>query len=259
MIEKRTKICLMDQPMGLGDILYTQRIVERFVTLGYHVLYPVIKEYSWLNDYMSTDHVQFFSEEQPFVGMDLYGKHIVQPIISEGFCYIPLRYASNHPINKSNWIGVMESKYQFLDMLHEAPLWAQSLKFQRNRQKEQSLYYDVLGLKDGEDYIWKNSLIGSMNGQCKVMDNIKFENKGIRVVDHKAYEGYTMFDWCMVLERAKELHSPDGSTTFMAETLNLKMPKFLYPRMHDGVQYGKVDPSRCRVKHLFDSSWTLVD
>ena len=65
------RICLINQPAGLGDIFYTQRIGQHFRSLGYEIVWPVIKAYDWLSNYMTSeglsDEAFFTSKNKSFV------------------------------------------------------------------------------------------------------------------------------------------------------------------------------------------------
>jgi hypothetical protein len=53
------KICLIYQPCGLGDIFFLQKICKLYIEKGYRIIYPVVYEYEWLNDYI--DGIEFIS------------------------------------------------------------------------------------------------------------------------------------------------------------------------------------------------------
>ena len=70
-----------------------------------------------------------------------------------------------------------------------------------------------------EDYIVKSSYYGSPpNSQKK---NVPY-NGSKSIVDIQFYKDVNLFDWCKILENAKELHMVDTSFMYILEKLNLK-------------------------------------
>jgi hypothetical protein len=261
------KICLINQPAGLGDIFYTQRIGQHFRSLGYEIVWPVIKAYDWLSNYMTSEGTHFFTEDLPFVGMELYHGRSRELILTDSFCYIPLRFASFHP--NAAGLEILEAKYGMLNMLPEASRWEESFTFKRNSEKEKSLFYDVLGLKDGEDFIFSNSWIGSPDGlNMQRLGHVNFDNKGIRVVEHDAFIGggigtYTIFDWSLVLERAKQIHTPNTGMCFLIDRLDTqadKEHKFMYHRDKNNSHGNSINDNWNYTKNsLNPSKWTYMD
>ena len=54
-----SKICLIRQPAGIGDIFFTQKIVNHFISQGYEVLWPVIEQFEFIKDYIKIDGLTF--------------------------------------------------------------------------------------------------------------------------------------------------------------------------------------------------------
>ena len=47
-----SKICLIRQPAGIGDIFFTQKIVKDYISKGYTVIWPVIEQFEFIKDYV---------------------------------------------------------------------------------------------------------------------------------------------------------------------------------------------------------------
>ena len=47
-----SKICLINQPAGIGDIFYSLGIARHYQKLGYEITWPVVKEILWLREYI---------------------------------------------------------------------------------------------------------------------------------------------------------------------------------------------------------------
>ena len=82
--------------------------------------------------------------------------------------------------------------------------WRDYIGFDRNTEKEDELFYNVLGLKDDEDYVYVNR-----NWQTRPTKELypgissDPETYGCKVIEHGIIDGYSIFDWCKVLENAK--------------------------------------------------------
>jgi hypothetical protein len=60
----KDKICLIRQPAGLGDILFSQKIIRKLMEQGYKIVWPVKAEFLWLKQYISD--INFCSLDEPF-------------------------------------------------------------------------------------------------------------------------------------------------------------------------------------------------
>ena len=47
-----SKICLIRQPAGIGDIFFTQKIAMDYISKGYTVIWPVIEQFEFIKDYI---------------------------------------------------------------------------------------------------------------------------------------------------------------------------------------------------------------
>jgi hypothetical protein len=222
------KICLIYQPCGLGDILFIQKIVNHWYNKGYKVLLPVICEYEWLNNYIdNVDFISWGDNLNKLTHKDQLPNNIIFPykeryspysknFYSEEFVFINL---FQEPQGR-----VMEYKYQLCDLSYDD--WFEYLDFKRNIIKEDELYYDILKLIDGEEYILVSKNYGSPPNFLKYNINIEVKND-IKIINLDFYNGFTLFDWCKVLENAKEIHMIESSLNYIIEKLE-KKPKYIY-------------------------------
>ena len=211
----KMKVCLIKQPAGLGDILYTQKIAEHYRSLGYRILWPVISSYAWLKDYIKG--VTFINEERDFPYKNFYNSTIVDIAEEEGFIYVPLQYADlRFPDMK-----IMESKYRLAGIPSEG--WQDSLSIKRNRKKEDELFYNVLGLEDDKEYCFINKMWGPPT-DIKRNSSLKVDESSLGV-ELRLIDGYTLFDWSKVVEKASSIHITHTSIAYMIENLNLSAQK----------------------------------
>lgn len=213
------KICLINQPCGLGDILFSQKIVYHYINLGYEVIIPVVDEYIWLKDYIKN--VTFISINNNFYGKEYYNG--TNKIETDNFVYIPLNIADRvFPFNK-----IMEAKYKMVNIDYTD--WSNYLVFERNKEKEDELYYNILGLKDDEKYVLISNNYGTPPNYLKYPIDIKNINDKIIYLDF--IQNFNLFDWCKVIENCRNLYTIDSSINFIIEKLNMKAENmFLYTR-----------------------------
>jgi hypothetical protein len=223
------------QPAGLGDILFCQKIAYKLIEYGYDVYWPMHK-YSWVSQYIKKDNLTWSN-----------------PIGRSEFLVLQNSIESNHPYD------IMTCKYDMIGKtlnhfnmdLHSIDYsdWVDFLRIKRNEEKENRLFYEVLGLKENEKYVFINRMYGVNQYNSEV--GKKIINKGLRHVELNFINGYTLFDWCRVLENASEIHTVDTSINYVIETLNIKTDKlFLYPRHPDHI-------FKCLHK-LFKTKWEWV-
>lgn len=229
------KICLIKQPAGLGDILYSQKIAKQFKSQGYKIDWYVISSFMWIRDYIKginfidkkTDEIYTPLNDSQMYSRIFLGNH---PFSNEDMTYLPLLFAHHHyPKMK-----VMNSKYKMANI--DDSDWANYLTYKRFNDKEDKLFYEILGLKDGEEYCLISEKINSYGSEI-----LKTNYQGsLKKVYLDYIDGFTIIDWCKVIEKASEIHFTDSSATLITETLNLSTDKlFVYSRRKN--DYSEID------------------
>ncbi len=117
-------------------------------------------------------------------------------------------------------------------------------------KKEDKLFYEVLGLKDGEEYVFVNRNY-QMRPQVLSYNDISNDpsHYGKKVVEMGIYDGFSIFDWCKVLENASEIHMIETSLNYVLETNEMKNK--ITKNLNLYHRYG----SFLEVKHLFKLNW----
>ena len=139
----------------------------------------------------------------------------------------------------------METKYKLLG--HDCFDYASYLKFERKKEKEDRLFYDILGLKDDEEYIFLNKNYGT---PPKVTVYPVPISTSMRIVEIYISDEFNIFDWCKVYENAKEIHMVETSINYILETLELKADVLnLYSRRPN--DFSEVD-------YLFRKPWNKI-
>jgi len=204
------KQCIIRQPAGMGDIFVCQKIALK-ISEKYKipVIWPVIKEYSYIKDYIKND-IKFIDENDSFEFKDLY-LNSTRLVDNENVLFIPLHNDSYHATMDCK---IFEKKYNRLGLnCHD---WLDYFNFQRNKEREDHLFYDILKLKDGDKYNLVNRIYASLPNS--IVANFEYP-KDKKVIEIKFYEGINVFDWCKVFENAHEIYTTDTCYILLAEKL----------------------------------------
>ncbi len=200
------KVCLIYQPLGLGDILWVQQIVDTTISDGYVVYYPVGNVYyDIVSSYIKKENLIWVKETDEFPLKQYYGQ--INFHQTENELYIPLSYADRYVPNAS----VMISKYYFLSI----PIgdYRKHFSIERNYEREKVLVqkYELVG-----DYILVNSSFGTESQQrgLEIKSHSKIHYMNIQQ-DHE--NGFNIFDWITAFENAKEIHTVETSLCYLID------------------------------------------
>ncbi|MDA1237353.1 MAG: hypothetical protein O3A15_00210 [Proteobacteria bacterium] len=270
------KVCIINQPEGLGDILYLQKIGYFFQEQGYEIYWPVNPFYcDYIGDYLNNfnyfcnKNFQDPSEEH-FIDMgltkDIFELYLeysgprgeIYSGISGGIDLkiVPLNHlGSIRPANPEimdNPGTMQKRKYAFVGVSDSD--WPDYLHINRNTDKENDLYYNVLGLKDNEDYGLVNIFLGTPPSCTSTLSIILDDflgsdssKNGLRHISLDFIEGFTLFDWMKVIENAKEIWMEGSAITWICEKLNLKAEKL--------VLYQRNGNYNAEMHNLFSHPW----
>lgn len=201
------KTVLINQPAGLGDILFCQKIGEHYKSKGHRVIWPVIPEYRYVGDYLK-------NFEYPVITSSFDGDYFFRncgrarlKTIEENkdFIFVPLLDISF--IENSE----LKSKYLFMNI--DVSDWIDYINIQRNYEKEQSLI-KRLELNNNEKYCLVNKWFRSPPNSKK-MCNIPETSK--KIIELNTLDDYSLFDWIGVIEYADEFFVTDSSLTLLIE------------------------------------------
>ena len=226
------KVCLINQPAGIGDVFFLQYIARKYLSMGYKVIWPLQERLLWIKDYI-TD-IDFCSQNDNFPGKEYYGQMGI--IQSPQFSYLGMDmihfWQNDFGISESETCMCMHAKY--LQLFLDWNKWSEGFKFKRNIERENHLYYDVLGLKDDSEYVYVNRYANTDNKKNNVLEFPEFD---LPTVENDI--NYCLFDYCKVLENAKEIHTVHTSIPYLIDVLNIKAEKYLmYQGIHnDDIKY----------------------
>ena len=246
------KIGLIYQPCGLGDILFLQKVAHLMKEDGYEVWWPVVHELKWLSNYIP---------DFNWVSWDDDNEKISGPPLPES-CQFPYKekYIHGAPSEiKDNlfffqgfgdYHPVMSGKYDHVGV--DWKDWASYIKFKRNKDKEDKLFYDVLGLKDGEKYVLVNRTF------C-TRPNVMYDERipidesfhQCKVVELNILPEYSIFDWCKVFCNADKIYTMDTSLVILLEAPEI----YDIIKQKTLVMYHRPWGSWSEIDYLFNLPW----
>lgn len=237
-------ICLIKQPAGIGDIFLCQKIAKTFINAGYEVIWPIYTHLLWLKDYIKYPNMTFIDINDNFFHKDIFEVHryIHQ---EKDFIFLPL-----HTADQLFEGLILDSKFKLVNMSIQG--WQDYFEFERNMEKENHLFYDILGLTDSDDFLLSNPMYGTPPHYKTVDFNFQTDKKVVQV---NLIEGITIFDWCKTLEKASSIHFVDSSFSLIMDKINLKNDDInIYARLPK-----PHEPTFKQTQHIFKpNNWKWV-
>ena len=223
------KPCIIKQPAGVGDVFFLQKIANMYRHSGHEIIWPLCDNIFWISEYISDITWYKLSEWM----MDSRSKifNYAGFVDNEEVVYIDCSTADR--TFNTDPTRIMSAKFGLVGFDHTD--WGNYFKFNRKKDKEDELYYDVLGLKDDSEYSYVNDIVHTDIRKTGRLGNIEYEYP---VVDNRIVEGFTLFDWSKVLINAKEIHTIPTAVCFIVDVIDTKAKVFYYP--NDERQYKDV-------------------
>lgn len=203
-----SKSCLVLQPHGLGDCIFAQGLVKQ---LGFdEVVWPVTEQYK-------------YDLQRAYPDILWWNENLHRAIhtISKQMIALPIRWSDT--ITGVGYRHVMRAKYDMYGLDYKT--WINYAMWKRNPTNELELFK----LTDQEPY---NLICANFTGQFKT--KIIHVNNGLRNIYLNPINGYSLFDWAMVMEKATEIHFVASSSLYMLECLSPQAEKiWIYQRGAD--------------------------
>ena len=216
---------IINQPFGIGDILFLSPLVAQLEVE--QAIWPIVDHYYWIKDYIFIDNLTFIKASE------------FNPLTYKDYVEVPLQHAHSLMFQAKD---CMEAKYMLLNA--DPELW-RTVSFNRNREKETQLK-QYLSINPNDQFVLINNNFAGPEYSYKV--DIKPETN-LRIIYQDYIEGFTLLDWCGVLEQASEIHTVSTAIFFVIEALKLeKTPLHLYPRK-------PLDKDLSPIKTLISSKW----
>lgn len=243
------KTCIIKQPAGLGDIFCCQKIANKLIEkYNCNIIWPVISQYDYIQNYISNDRIWFVNQDKDFIYKELYNSGQINITQQGDVTFIPLE-TSTRLYDRS--LKIIEAKYRLANLTFND--WHEHFIFNRNKVKEDMLYYNVLGLKDGDDYCLVNDMFASPP-HTQRREGVKPSGKYSNIINLEYIEQFNPFDWCKVIEQAKEIHMVDTCYTYFLEVLQLTSSDInIYSRNPPGQS-----PSYTETQLLFNRSFNWI-
>jgi hypothetical protein len=234
------KYAIIEQGGGLGDIFFLQKAIDSLLADGWNIIWPVSEYFLYLSEYIKKENLKFYSmsEKYPFKEyFNISEKEIKQIQIKEDIVlYIPF--------------GSIPMKEKYLLLNIQSNGWVDNFIFDRNLDRE-ILLKNKYNIKDGEEFIYVNDLFASPPNMMKRNIVIKTDKK----IVYNDGESCHIFDYCWILENAKELHLVESATCYLVEKLNTTDKLFMYSRkINDRPQH----PDFRYVDHVYKKNWISV-
>lgn len=226
--------------------------MESLIVYSYHgfgdhcVVYGIIKEYAKLHDkilyytdivdanylrtrkrlYSSIKNVQIMDEpyNREKHGLNLGIAHMqywfdaVKPWYDDPNLPVPDWYSEDWSFDK---VWYKQANIDF-------NLKWDNFYFERDLNKEKELYYDILGLKDDEEFIFLHE-----DPKRNFLINRKYINPNIKLFEMSKYGDRNTFDILDILytvEKAKEVHTFGTCSLTYIDLMNIKRDKLYYHR-----------------------------
>lgn len=213
-------VIVMNQFFGLGDIIFSYQIALDYIEKGHKVLWAVEPHYVNINKHFP---------EVTFVDKSLLNinYNLEEEFQGNGFKVIPLRFS--HRIMNVPFADCMKTKFTLFGK--DWNDWNKTQNFRRD-QKAEELLFKKLGLKDGDNYVLVNRTFRSNNtGKAQINPQLP---KDVKVVEMKEMDGFTLFDWCKVIENASEIYTVSTSIIYILELIDIKAKNvYIYKRIPD--------------------------
>lgn len=207
---KRDKY-VIGQFASLGDILWLIPMVRALQAEGNICLWPVNAEYVSLDKHFFD--LNFVDKTQIDINYERRDRHDT-PYGQ----WLPYRFASENMGRRLD--RCMTSKYEMYG--HSWKMF-RNLTWERDLKSEDALW-QIVGVSGAYNFV--NRLYGAQ-GQFQIEPVI---TNDLPCIEMRAIDGFTLLDWCGVIERAEEIHSANTSLLYIFEQMDLKMPIHLYSR-----------------------------
>tara|TARA_R110000824_G_scaffold73866_5_gene188003 strand:+ start:11842 stop:12618 length:777 start_codon:yes stop_codon:yes gene_type:complete len=231
------KVCLIEQSAGLGDILFTLKIGAHYANEGYRVIWPVQPVYANLNKYIKVEGIEFPCVHDVYDVKAQYERlkktQISDVTEIDGLLYVPLRrgFFSDFGINMRKTLDHEESnmlsKFGMCSLEHYG--WSDYFDINRNYQKEEELS-NRLGHDEADKIHLVNHRFGTPPRWHETLKKEIITPSGLKRAEMCILEGFNLFDWCGVMERAQKVDTVATSLVFLFEKISLNCVPTIHSR-----------------------------
>lgn len=235
------KVCLINQPAGLGDILFTLKIAVKLLhdKKADKIIWPVSKYYAYISEYIEIDGLEFVNEETNFIEREEFRKNKPGIYYINDLLVVNLRRA-DETIATDGCNKPMYCKYELVN-LKDYSDWSTYIPFKRNLEREKKLesIFDI-----GDKFNLINRVFATYPNTQYANINVSKEDIEITNLGFDR-----IFDWCGLIEKCNQFHTVETSFCYIARLLN-KKDVFVYPR--------NIKTNFSYIRKVFPSNWTYV-
>ena len=235
------KYALINQPAGLGDIFYLQKAVKLFLHNDYTVIWPVIKHFEYIKEYIKYPNLVFVNKEDDFLFKDIYNKNYKQ-LTEESY--------DDYTVLSVPFVHVSEMKHKYPMINVKCDDWKDFFKFERNTERELALKQKY-NIQDGEEFIFVNNIFASPPDMHTRNIPLNTDKKII----YNDGEPCHIFDFCWLFENASELHLVESAFCYLVEVLQTKGKLFMYSRVINGQQQHQ---NFNYINHIYKKDWIKI-
>lgn len=207
-----TQKYVVNQFRGLGDILFLVPLIRALVREGNKVIWPIDPEYISIAKHFPDLNMVNMRE----VKVDYSSRQRINTNYGQ---LLPYRFAIENLGLSMEYC--MTAKYTMYG--HDWKMWRE-LTWARDYVSEKKLS-ELVGA-NGE-YILVNRYFGAASDGRQITPELP---NGVKVIEMRTLPGFTLLDWCGVIENASEIHSANTSLLYVLEMMDLKMPIHFYKR-----------------------------
>jgi len=245
------KICLIRQPAGLGDILFTYKIAKKIIESNKAdiVYWPVITEYAYLNEYLIDEKIIFVDVNTNFPFKSIYDEDTRNIVNTEDLLYVPLQRADQIvPFNPETCNYFMYCKYELIGLDYSD--WYAFVNITRNIKNEQRLleYFNY-----PSDYTLVNKTVGAPPNDRKITTIPDLINS----IEMKIKPTFNFFDWCVLFKNAKEIHTVETSLCYLLTLFSCKNVT-VYSRHMPGDVFYQIHKDFKYIKNIYPKTWKYI-
>lgn len=225
------KTLYINQPAGLGDIIFSMTAVRRMAA-DYSKCYWPVQEPHWVEGLQRAyPDIRFIERSQTTLDHDRKDTYKLYRPDHGDITVIPLRFSDS--ICKVPFKDCMKSKYMFFNL--DWKDWMQDAKIARDTNNENALYSKLRGGALHKKFKLVNRIYKT--DQSGKAGNVPYFSDAIEM---QTLPGFSLFDWAKLILNAEEIHTVGTSLVYLIELLKPTCKVFVYPRHpqhHDHSRY----------------------
>jgi hypothetical protein len=238
------KICFIEQPSGLGDILLGSKIGTHFAKMGHRVIWPISPTYSTLREHISTEGIEYFDMSTDYDYKREYeafvNKELCEVYEDNNFIHVPTRRSffskagKEIHVHDSHDAANMHGKFAMCSLGYKD--WQDYFEIIRNPEREETLFenlrierpYHLINKNFGTPPLWREVLNKNIAGS-------PLHQRLDMFMDPR----FSVFDWLKVFEKAVKIDTVSTSTFYLFEKIDLECIPTIYSRNTNERNYNE--------------------